>query len=108
MRRLQNHIETVVWRGMDLHELNIGASEFQAIVDEGSLDCLIEVGRDKVLLAMSEISRVIKKRGVFVCLGRIPPTMMHIFFDRPADPLLELDHLKEISKPLPCDSPHYL
>jgi hypothetical protein len=33
MRRLQKDIETVVWRGMDLRELNLGASEFQTIVD---------------------------------------------------------------------------
>jgi ubiquinone/menaquinone biosynthesis C-methylase UbiE len=93
---------------MDVRKLTYPDGDFQAVVDKGTLDCLFFLSDTEVLTAMSEISRVLKKRGVYICVSCAPPEARKKFFDRPADLRLELEKVIELKKPLASDEPHYV
>ena len=108
MRRKNRDIEAITWRTMDVRKLGFEKGEFQAVLDKGTIDTLYQLGDSEVLNAMAEISRVVKRRGIFVSLSCAPPEARKQFFDRPADLLFELEAVVEMKKPLPSEEPHYL
>ena len=108
-RRRNAEVEGITWKIMDIRKMTrFENGEFQAIVDKATLDCLFYAGEEDVLTAMAEISRVLRKRGVYICVSCAPPEERRKFFDRPADLLLELEKVLELKKPLPSDEPHYV
>jgi len=107
-RRRNREIEGITWKVMDIRKMRFGAAEFQAVVDKGTLDCLFYVGEADVMAAMVEIARVLKKRGVYICVSCCPPESRRRFFDRPAELQLELERVIELKKPLESDEPHWV
>lgn len=102
-------IEGIIWKVMDIRKMTAFENgEFQAILDKGTLDCLFHKGTSDVLTAMAEISRVLKKRGVFISISYVPPEYRREFFDRPADLLFEIEKVLELKKPLESSEPHYV
>jgi len=108
MKKRTRDIENLTWKVMDVKRMSFGNSEFQAIVDKGTLDSVFHLGDADTFQMMAEISRCLKKRGVFMCLSCAAPEFRMKFFNRPADLLLELEKVIEIPKPLQSDEPHYL
>lgn len=102
--------QSITWKVMDVRKMNKfgGENSFASIIDKGTLDCLFQLGEEDVNQALSEISRVLKKGGVFVCISYIPEEDMRPFLDRPTDLLLELEKVETLQKPLPSDEPHYV
>lgn len=100
----------VSWKVMDVRKMNKfgGENSFVSIIDKGTLDCLFQLGEEDVNQALSEISRILKKGGVFVCVSYRPEEDMRPFFDRPTDLLLELEKVEKLKKPLPSEEPHYI
>ena len=107
MRKMFGEIENVQVKQMDVRELGFGDGEFQAIVDKACLDCVFYLGDAEVNQMMAEISRVLKKRGVFICISCHGPEDMKKYLDNPAELLLEVEKVNEIPKPLPSELPHY-
>ena len=107
-RKRNRDIEGITWKVMDIRKMSFPDGEFQAIIDKGTLDCLFYLGENDVMTAMTEIARVLKKRGVYICVSCCPPEARRKFFDRPADLRLELEKIVELKKPLPSDEPHYV
>ena len=107
-RRRNREVEGITWKVMDVRKLAYGDGEFQAVLDKGTLDCLFYLGEADVMMAMTEIARVLKKRGVYVCVSCCPPEARRKFFDRPADLRIELEKVIELKKPLESDEPHYV
>lgn len=108
LRKLYKENENMVFRVMDVRNMKFENGEFQAVVDKGTLDCVYHLGDSEVLQMMAEVSRVLKRRGVFMCVSSAPPAFRKHFFDRPADLLIELEKVIELKKPLPSEQPHYL
>ena len=100
----------VTWKVMDVRKMNKfgGENSFASIIDKGTIDCLFHAGEDDVLTALSEISRILKKRGVFVCISYRPEEEMRPYLDRPSELLLELEKVETLKKPLPSEQPHYV
>jgi SAM-dependent methyltransferase len=107
-RKRNAEIEGIVWKIMDVRKMNFPDGDFQAVIDKGTLDSIFFAGETEVLNAMTEISRVLKKRGVYICVSCAPPDARKAFFNRPADLKLELETTIELKKPLPSDEPHYV
>ena len=100
----------ITWKVMDVRKMNKfgGENSFMSIIDKGTIDCLFHAGEDDVMTALSEISRILKKRGVFVCISYRPEEEMRPYLDRPSELLLELEKVEKLKKPLPSDEPHYV
>lgn len=107
-RRRNRDLEGITWKVMDIRKMSFPDNEFQSIVDKGTLDCLFYLGENDVLTAMAEISRVLRKRGVYICVSCCPPEARKKFFDRPAELQIELEKVIELKKPLQSDEPHYV
>lgn len=108
-RKRNAEIEGITWKVMDIRKMSsFENGEYNAIVDKGTLDCLFYASESDVFTALSEISRVLKKRGVYICISFAPPEARKKFLDRPADLLLELEKVLELKKPLPSSEPHYV
>ena len=107
-RRRNREVEGITWKVMDVRKLAYGDGEFQAVLDKGTLDCLFYLGEADVMTAMTEIARVLKKRGVYVCVSCCPPEARRKWFDRPADLRIELEKVIELKKPLESEEPHYV
>jgi SAM-dependent methyltransferase len=107
-RKRNREIEGIVWKVMDIRKMTFPDGDFQAVIDKGTLDCVFFAGETEVLAAMAEISRVLKKRGVFISISCAAPDARKAFFNRPADLKLELETIVELKKPLPSDEPHYV
>ncbi|OHT10305.1 Methyltransferase-like protein [Tritrichomonas foetus] len=108
-RKRNREVEGITWKVMDIRKMTpFENGMYQAIVDKGTLDCLFYASEADVMTAMAEISRVLKKRGVYICVSCAPPDSRKKFFDRPADLLLELEKVLELKKPLPSEEPHYV
>ena len=107
-RRRNRELEGITWKVMDVRKMSFPDGDFQAIVDKGTLDCLFYLGESDVMTAMAEISRVLKKRGVYVCVSCCPPEARRKWFDRPADLRIELEKVIELKKPLESEEPHYV
>lgn len=107
-RRRFKEVEGITWKVGDVRELKYPAGEFQSVVDKGTLDCIFQLGDEEVHNAMAEISRVLKKRGVFLCVSCFPQDFMRPFLNRQADLQLELETVVELKKPLPSEQPHFL
>ena len=102
-------LEGITWKVMDIRKMtSFENGEYNAIVDKGTLDCLFYASESDVFTALSEISRVLRKRGVYICISYAPPEARKKFLDRPADLLLELERVLELKKPLPSSEPHYV
>ena len=108
MKKRNRELENLIWKVMDVKKMSFMNSEFNSIIDKGTLDCVYHLGDNEVFEMMSEISRVLKKRGVFICISCAPPEVRKKFFDRPADLLLELEKIIEIPKPIQSNEPHYI
>ena len=100
----------VTWKVMDVRKMNKfgGENSFASVIDKGTLDCLFMNGDDDVMTALSEISRILKKNGVFVCISYRPEEEMRPYLDKPADLCLELEKVETLKKPLPSEQPHYV
>ena len=107
-RRRNRELEGITWKLMDIRKMTFPDGDFQAVVDKGTLDCLFYVGESDVLTAMTEISRVLKKRGVYICVSCCPPDSRRKYFDRQADLQLELEKVIELRKPVHSEEPHYV
>lgn len=107
-RRRNREIEGLTWKVMDVRKMSFPDGEFQTILDKGTLDCLFYLGENDVMTAMTEIARVLKKKGLYICVSCCPPEARRKFFDRPADLRMELEQVIELKKPLASDEPHYM
>lgn len=108
-RKRNAEVEGITFKVMDIRKMtSFENGEYNAIVDKGTLDCLFYASETDVFTALSEISRVLRKRGVYICVSYAPPEARKKFFDRPADLLLELEKVLELKKPLPSSEPHYV
>ena len=108
MKKQNKELENVQIKQMDVRELNFPEGDFQAIIDKACIDSVLYLGDAEVNQMMAEISRVLKRRGVYICLSCHGPDDMKRYFDNPAELLLELEKVTEIPKPLPSEVPHYL
>ncbi|KAH0793202.1 methyltransferase-like protein 13 [Histomonas meleagridis] len=109
MKKRNQEIENITWKVMDIRKMSFFPnSDFQSVIDKGTLDCLFHVSESDVFSALSEISRVLKRRGVYICVSYAPPEERKEFFERPADLNLELEKVIELKKPVPSDEPHYV
>lgn len=108
-RRRNRETEGITWKVMDIRKMTFPDGDFQAIVDKGCLDCLFFAGETDALLALAEIARVLKARGVYICISYAPPEARRDFFNRSAELRMHLeDPVIELKKPLQSDTPHYL
>ena len=107
MRKQNKELENVQIRQMDVRDLDFPEGDFQAVIDKGCLDCVLFLGDAEVNQMMSEISRVLKRRGVYICFSCHGPDDMKRYLDNPAELLLEVEKINEIPKPLPSEVPHY-
>jgi SAM-dependent methyltransferase len=107
-RRRNAELEGLVWKVMDVRKMTFPDGDFQAVIDKGTLDSIFFAGEPEVISALSEISRVLKKRGVYICLSCAPPEARKPYFNRPAQLQFELETIVELKMPLPSDDPHYL
>lgn len=107
MRKQNKEIENIKCKVMDVTDMQYGEGEFQAVIDKACLDTVLYQGDSQVNQMMAEVSRVLKKRGVFICLSCHPPEEMKPYIDNPAELLLEVEKVEELPKPLPSNMPHY-
>lgn len=108
MKKAHKDKEGITFKEMDVREMKYPAGEFMSILDKGCLDCVMYLGIEQVNQALSEISRVLKKRGVYICITTHREQVMRKILDNPAGLLLELETVKTIEKPLPSDTPIYV
>jgi SAM-dependent methyltransferase len=107
-RRRNREIEGITWKVMDVRRMAFANGEFQTVIDKGTLDSIFFAGDAEALTALTEISRVLKRRGFFISISCVPPDERREFIDRPAELRLELETVIELPTPLPSDEPHYV
>jgi ubiquinone/menaquinone biosynthesis C-methylase UbiE len=108
-KRRNRETEGITWRTMDVRKMTFPDGNFQAVIDKGCLDCLFFAGETDVLAALTEIARILKGRGVYLCISYAPPDSRRQFLHRPADLRLQLEEpVIELKKLLPSEQPHYL
>lgn len=107
-RRRNREVEGITWKVMDMRRMTFPSGDFATIIDKGTLDCLFYAGEEEVMTAMSEISRCLKKRGLYLCVSCCGPESRKRFFDRPADLLLTLEQVIELKRPIEWHEPHWL
>lgn len=108
MRRLHRETANLTWKVMDMRKLKFGDATFNLIVDKASLDCVFHVSEKEVDEVMGEISRVLMKKGVFICASTMPPSVYAKHFDRPTELMLKLEKTIEVPKPVPTELPYYV
>ncbi|XP_042059223.1 eEF1A lysine and N-terminal methyltransferase-like [Salvia splendens] len=70
LRRNVRERPDMKWRVMDMAELQFDGESFNAVVDKGGLDALMEpkLGSRLGILYLSEVKRVLETGGKFICL----------------------------------------
>ena len=103
-----NHIENLSYRVMDVRELQYEDQSFSLVVDKATCDCVFQAGDNDVKQYVSEVARILQRKGYFVCVSNIEPKIYEDFFNRPNDLQLSLEKVNEIQKPIASDRPYYV
>lgn len=109
MRRANREVENLSFKVMDVRHLSFPEDEFNLIIDKATLDCVYHAGEKDVMEVLSEISRVLRRNGVFVCVSNAKPEIYNQFFEgRIRDLCLKLENVIEIKKPIESDIPYFM
>jgi ubiquinone/menaquinone biosynthesis C-methylase UbiE len=107
-RRRNRETEGITWKVMDVRKMTFADGDFDVIVDKATLDCVFFVGEGEVFIALSEIARVLKSRGVYLCISCVPPESRKPFLHRPTELRMKLEEVIQLDKLVPCAERHYL
>ena len=109
MRKLNRETENLSFKVMDVRHLTFPEEEFNLIIDKATLDCVYHAGEKDVMEMLGEISKVLRRSGVFVCISNAKPGIYNQFFEgRSQDLCLKLENVIEIKKPVQSDTPYFM
>ncbi|KAL1561592.1 eEF1A lysine and N-terminal methyltransferase-like [Salvia divinorum] len=82
LRRNVRERPAMKWRVMDMTELQFDGESFNAVVDKGGLDALMEpkLGSGLGILYLSEVKRVLEIGGKFICLTLAESHVLDLLF----------------------------
>ncbi|XP_051129561.1 uncharacterized protein LOC127250360 isoform X2 [Andrographis paniculata] len=84
LRRNVRERPRMKWRVMDMTSMQCESESFDAVIDKGGLDALMEPKHGPVLgyKYLSEVKRVLKSGGKYICLTLAEPHVLDILFPK--------------------------
>lgn len=101
-------IENLSYRVMDCRDMQYEDGSYSLIVDKATMDCIFHAGEKDANQYVSEIARLLPKKGVFICVSNIEPEYYEQFFNRQLDLQITIEKVIEKEKPIKCERPYYV
>ena len=107
-RRAHKESENITWKVMDACNMKFEAGEFKVVVDKACFDSILFGSENDAKQMISEVARVLAKKGVYIIVSCYAPQDIQSYFDNPAELLLKVEKTVELQKRLPSEAPHYV